>query len=297
MRKNAGMSLLQMLVTLQVSSILVLMIGNYANTTFRMFSHIDKVAAAGDTIDEVKMFIAPKHQCTLNLKDMPLVFNQPAGFAVPRIRAFDKDGNANSNVVVSGQKTHGMTVESIRLVPYTKVDPALIMANLEIRFSKEIESSAGPTELTRKLPIFARVKSGKITECWGKKDHGTAELNQLCLSTSDGALDTFDPVTNSCKLANGEWFDGENDKASCPKGTIIPAKMSWQSNCRGKLPGGFVDTFPKTMLKLTNGGSKATQRDPVRLSLAGNTCRCDWAADIPSTTVAGGKCRILCIVP
>lgn len=285
-----------MLVALEISSIMVLMIGNYANTTFRMFSHFDKVVAAGDSFEEVKMFIAPNFQCTSNLKDTALAFGMSQGVPIPHIKAFNPDGTSTTTILSSGQKMNGMEVESMRLVPYTKVDPALIMANLEIKFKKNENSSAGPSELKRKLPIFARVKSGKITECWGKKDHGAAELNQICLTSSQGRLDTFDPITKTCKLANGEWFAGDLNEASCPNGTIMPANFSPEANCRGSGGAGFMDTFPDTYLQMTDGRQSGRKKRFVHVRRKNNSCSCDWAADVPNHQLNNAKCEILCIV-
>lgn len=297
MRNNSGMSLIQLIIALGVASVMIIMMAHLSTSTFGMFQHIEKASMASDTFEEVKASLMSQKQCTLNLKGVSLSMNSPTGGAIDRLRNFDKDGNPTGNIAVTGVENRGLIVRSLRLRPVAKVDATLTVANLRMTFQKAGVNKTGPGEFQRDLPIYARTQNDLVTECWGRKDQGTAEANQVCVTISGGALDTFDIESGKCVLGNGEWFDGTPTSASCPAGTLMSPFARAETNCEGRMPEGFVDPFPPTNVTMTDGSTQKAMRPFVLRELNGSTCTCDWAQDLPAATIALGKCRILCIKP
>jgi hypothetical protein len=297
MKKNAGMSLVELIVAMGLGAVVLTTLGILATSTFGMFDHVEKVSMIGDTFEELKATLRGKNQCTKNLKDVALVMTNQAGASVNKIQSYDQNlTTVISTVLEKNKEDHGLLVKDIRLRPMIQVDSSLMVAKLEITFHK-IARGNGLADIVRTIPLYARTQSGKVIECWSRQDSGMADASQICKIISNGALDVFDDQTKKCKSGNGQWYDGNATTASCPAGTYLPPGAGADAFCNVNLPPGFEDSFPTVPVSFTDGSTFTVGRSPVRPIISGGKCICDWAADLPDSSFATAKCQILCIKP
>lgn len=290
-----GFSLIELIASMGIISILGLGIGYFMVYTYGSFQNIEKVSSVGDTYQQVRAALSSNKQCTANFAGVALTAAQTSPTVITKPISLYKNNVAQSPVLTPGETANGLRTETISLFPTVQIDLSLILADLKIVF-KKIQKTPGPQTIVRSIPLFARVQDGKITECWSRQEKGFLEGNQICLSTSGGALDTYDPVTKKCILGSARWFDGSINKATCPAGTFLPARATLDVNCRAVIPPGFEDPNPGVEVQLQNGTTTTEQRNFVIMSLTGGSCLCDWATDL-GAYLSQVKCSIQCVVP
>jgi len=293
MKNNAGMTLIETVIVLGVAMVIVLTFGILAKDAYQVNGQAGNLSSMGDTYEVLRATLTSSLQCTKNFSGVGLDVTQPLGSVVQKISSFDISGSENSIVLQLAQNDHGLTVTGISIKPLAAVDTSLIVANLEITF----QPASASNSIIRKIPFFAHVQDNKIVDCWSRKDQGEIEANQVCEIISNGVLNVYDPEQKKCVLQNGQWYDGILTSASCPSGTFLPANASQYTNCQAYFGSAFVDSFPRTTITMSDGTIHVSVRSPVRVTLSGGQCLCDWATDLSPASLVGSTCRILCVKP
>ncbi|MBC7369959.1 MAG: hypothetical protein H7326_00235 [Bdellovibrionaceae bacterium] len=243
----------------------------------------------------MRLVLKESRQCSLNLKDTPLVPNT-AGQSVQQLNTYNPADQPIGKILAVGDSLKGFKVQDIFLVPVAAIDSGLMITELQVVLKKN--SNFGGESFRRVFPLYARVQNGKLTECWQRLSKGSIEANSICQSVSDGALNMAS-TGSTCTLANGKWFSGSPYSASCPAGTIMPINANDQSNCGIEFLPGFVDPYLSTDVMMSDGTNFPHGRAAYRLALdlGAKTCRCALATDLTAEQVNLVRCKILCLVP
>jgi hypothetical protein len=299
MKSHAGMSIIELITAMGIGAVMLAALGFLASNTLGMFDHADKAANVNDTTEALRATLYSKVQCSNNFKNTPLTMADAAnGIPFTKISSFDATNAVNSSLVETGKDYRGVKVDSILLRPVAQTDTALFVANIEVTFSKSSGIKAGFSNFVRVVPVFVRTFSGKVVDCWSKKEQqGTlVEASIVCQVASNGVKTSYDPVSKTCVPEKGEWYTGSLTSASCPAGHKLPAGAGAFSNCRGNPVGAnWVDPTASVPVVMADGSVTYSTRAPIIQNLVNGVCTCAWADDLPASSLVGATCDIYCV--
>jgi len=294
-----GFTAIEMIISLFVVAITAILLASFSQSMMSTFGKIENAKSLVDTVQLVRSTLEKNVQCRLNLKNLPLAFPQAQDTPVTLLASFDpKTQAASGRLAAPGQIMNGAIVQTLSLRPVRQIETSLLMAELQIEFRPQgLRNPADTSQnLTRLIPLVARVQNGLITDCWVKTEKSSVDVDNICMQISGGAANSFDTATGSCKLANGKWIHGTLTSASCPAGSYLPPGAQPGNFCGSS--GNFDDDKARQDVQMQDGTTARFGREPVLYDFSGsNTCSCDWAADLTAADLAGAECMILCVVP
>jgi prepilin-type N-terminal cleavage/methylation domain-containing protein len=295
---RAGFSLLEIMVTMAVMSIIGVVVFGFASSASTTFSKMKTSTEIADSMEELRSMMAVNKQCTENFKGL----SANAKLPITQIDMFDVKASPavkTSAIIKKGLSSTGQVeVMSMEMQPLVPINNELKLSSLEVTFKKV---ASGET-FVRTLPtvVLLDSSSGKIRECWLRQDATSVQRTQACIAASQGAVNTYDPVTNTCLLTNGKWYKGAtNAMATCPPGWGLPRFVNSQYHCEAKPPPGFDDKVygSYVAVPLTTGSSSPVGRAPTKTAIIANGCSCALGTDIPAGVRAGFSCNVYCIGP
>ncbi len=299
---NSGFSLIEITVALGILGVLVLVVANFSTTAMGFFSSMNKTSSIADLMEEMRFTMAAPNACTKNFGGRPLSMAVP--LTLNSVSNYSSKLDAlTGEFLTSGKETNGLKVESIRMVPQLQLTDTVIVSNLQVEFSKTGEG-AGPKTITRKIPIFSKIRAGVIDKCWIKQEYASIEYNQMCTASTGGALNYYDPATGACTLASGQWFTGTSTSASCPPGASLPKGVQITDltiyNCKIVEPsGGIFDPVLGISTIYQDGIDRPLRRATTMITADPDTqsCNCAYGVEISGADIAGSSCAILCYIP
>ena len=243
--------------------------------------------------------MAMKKQCTQNFRGKA----SQSKLQIPVIQLYDLQAvpipTAVGPILQKGlSQSKQIEVMDIELQPKLAMNNELKIASLVVKFRKV---ATGETYL-RSLPMLLLVDPSnlQVKECWLRQDVSSIQQTQACMAASDGAINSYDPATNSCKLTNGKWYPGTSIAATCPAGTTLPRFPNSLYHCKADPPPGFDDAafYAASSVPMASGASIPIGRAAVFTKIVPpNGCSCAIAVDIPQTTRDAFVCNAYCIGP
>lgn len=288
------------MVAIAFISVLGVVLAQFSSSVSEIFISVERTTVINDSFEIVRKTLSSGRACSANLGGKGIQLN--AQVTVP-IRRFNSATNqlVGDPLIVLNQQLRGVTVRDMTLIHRTDTADALAIADLNITYEIMTKNSANPAMrklVVRSLPMHVVLQGGQVQECWQKEDQGNLIYKQVCLALSKGALDSVDGDGN-CILAGGKWIKGNYQKATCPENGFLPSDASRLDNCRVTMPANFTDPFPLETVALSDGTTTTMGRQPylINLDKAGQSCLCDWAADLSLSSYSGATCEIYCVVP
>ena len=293
-RSEAGLSFIELIVTLGITSIVMLGISSLMETSVKMKKGIELSAKQLDLVNQIRVVLKKPNSCTLNLKGLTLDSSNPKGQVIDLF--YPKAGAADPSVFTKGLsiskdlETRGIQLEPLRMVPYVPLDTETWLVKVLINTKKKgnfIGTREAWDEVIAQVAIDPATRV--ITNCLAMteddmpKDDGKNQFNdRICQLMSNGEQ-IYDPITKGC-ISNLTCVPGSEYTAACPAQTEIV-----KCDAIGVSDPGAV----KVVRAYENGTTRESGPPPAicETDKATNSGKCLYAT---GSDHSAAKCRACC---
>lgn len=285
-----GFTLVEMMVILGVSTLLVAGLAGSFNFAWRSMRSVDQNQKYQGLVEDLRLALRTKENCTRNLKDRVLDPAQP-GIPVTTVNLYDAAGNVQTEIIAPKKDYEGVTVQQVQLIPRASIAKNQVAAELEIQAHKVITSD-GPGLQAKSFAVLVEIDplTKKIISCSSSMDEGVPLMDRIC-EVMSGGQQFYDPEKGICvSRYNTTCTPGTRAAATCPAGTKL-------SSCKVGRPGGFDDDFDEVINRGYLGPDGESRLRIIRappgfgeMNASTNSCTCFYGVGVTGAF----ECRACC---
>jgi hypothetical protein len=198
LRTQDGFSLVQVLLAVTLLSLALAVIAHWTGSISLASASLNQSQEVEVMMENVAgAFLDDDTHCRGLLAGTKLSMANTAGKQLAAINYKKDSGSTVLKWMQRGQPIAGtnLTLQDLRIVPLSQVDPRSIVAQIEYTFSKNEKFGAGTVR--RFTPVYATVTGGVITDCTTAPIPREVIKQRQCEILSD-ATQSYDRATNTC---------------------------------------------------------------------------------------------------